>query len=358
LQIISIFERTIIHGIDMIDWNKYIVPFLYFAGCFIVGIFVENILKHLSLSSRKTKWRGDEVIFHSFRGMGLTGSIIIGLYLAFHNSDFPVAIISIADKILFAVGMLAIAIVTSRMMGGFIHLKSNTGSIYPSTSIVSNIAKIGIYILCVLVVLQTNGVSITPLLTALGVGALAVALALQDTLSNLFSGLQVIASRQIRIGDYIKLNTNEEGYVSDITWRNTIIRALSNNYIIVPNSKIASAIVTNYYLPEKEMSVNVEASVSYDSDLEKVEAVTIAVAREVLKETTGAVKDADTFIRYHTFGDSEIKFSVNLRAMEFTDQYLLKHVFIKKLTEAYRSNNIAIPYPIRNVIVKNTANEK
>jgi small-conductance mechanosensitive channel len=337
----------------MNEWNKYIIPFLYFAGSFAIGIFVENIiLKQLTLSSGKTKWRGDEIIFYSFRGMPLTASIITGLYLALHNSDFPPTLISITDKILFSVGVFAIAIALSRVVVGFIHLKSNSGTIYPSTSIVSNIVKIGIYIICFLVILQTNGVSITPLLTALGVGALAVALALQDTLSNLFSGLQVIASRQIRIGDYIKLNTNEEGYVSDITWRNTIIRALSNNYIIVPNSKIASAIVTNYYLPEKEMSVLVEVAVSFDSDLEKVESVTISAGREIMEKTVGAVKSSDPFIRYHTFGESAIKFSVILRAMEFTDQYLIKHEFIKKLQEKYRANDIEIPYPVQNVILK------
>lgn len=343
----------------MNEWNKYIIPFLYFTGSVAIGIFVENIvLKQLTLSSKKTKWRGDEIIFYSFRGMAFTWALIAGLYLVLHKSDFPTIAISIGDKILFSVVVFTIAIVAGRILVGFIHFKSNSGSIYPSTSIVSNIAKIGVYIICFLVILQTNGVSITPLLTALGVGALAVALALQDTLSNLFSGLQVIASRQIRIGDYIKLNTNEEGYVNDITWRNTIIRALSNNYIIVPNSKIASAIVTNYYLPEKEMSVLVEVSVSYDSDLEKVEAVTISTAREVLKSTAGAVQDADPFIRYHTFGDSAISFSVILRAKEFTDQYLLKHVFIKKLIETYKTNSINIPYPIRNVILKNITNEK
>lgn len=343
----------------MNEWHKYIIPFLYFAGSIIVGLFAENIvLKQLTLSSRKTKWRGDETFFLSFRGMAFTWSLVAGLYIVLHRSDFPKIAISIGDKVLLSVAIFTAAIVVGRMLVGFIHLKSNTASIYPSTSIVSNIAKIGIYVICFLVILQTNGISITPLLTALGVGALAVALALQDTLSNLFSGLQVIASRQIRIGDYIKLNSNEEGYVNDITWRNTIIKALSNNYIIVPNSKIASAIVTNYYLPEKEISVLVEVSVSYDSDLEKVEALTVAAAREVLKSTTGAVKDADPFIRYHTLADSAISFSVILRAKEFTDQYLLKHVFIKKLIDTYRTNNISIPYPIRNVILKNHANEK
>lgn len=340
----------------MKEWHNYIIPFLYFSGSLGIGIFVENIvLRQLMLSARKTKWKGDEIIYDSFRGIILTWSIIAGLYLFLLNSQFPDVVLSVGNKILFSIAAFSIAVITSRILVGMIHLKSNSGSIYPSTSIVSNIAKIGIYIICFLFILQKNNISVTPLLTALGVGALAVALALQDTLSNLFSGLQVIASRQVRIGDYIRINTGEEGYVHDITWRNTIIRALSNNYVIVPNSKIASAIVTNYYLPVKEMSLLIEVGVSYDSDLEKVESVTISAGREVMAKVTGAVKDSNPFIRYHTFGDSAIKFTVILQVMEFTDQYLIKHEFIKRLQEKYRENNIVIPFPVRNVILKNEA---
>ena len=338
----------------MKDWHNYIIPFLYFAGSLGIGIFVEKILlRQLMLSSRKTKWKGDEIIYDSFRGIILTWSMIAGVYLFLHKSQFAGNVLPIGDKILFSIAVLSIAVVASRILVRMIHLKSNSGSIYPSTSIISNIVKIGVYIICFLFILQKNNISITPLLTALGVGALAVALALQDTLSNLFSGLQVIASRQVRIGDYIRINTGEEGYVHDITWRNTIIRALSNNYVIVPNSKIASAIVTNYYLPVKVMSVLIEVGVSYDSDLEKVESVTISAGREVVTKVVGGVKDSDPFIRYHTFGDSAIKFTVILQVMEFTDQYLIKHEFIKKLQEKYRENNIEIPFPVRNVILKN-----
>ena len=337
----------------MKEWNNYIIPAVYFSGCLCIGIFVENIvLRQLTLYSRKTKWRGDEIIYDSFRGMPLTWSIIAGLHLFLHTSPLPSSILPVSDSILFSVAVFTIAVVISRFLVGMIHLKSNSGSLYPSTSIVSNIARIGIYIICFLYILQKNGISVTPLLTALGVGALAVALALQDTLSNLFSGLQVIASRQVRIGDYVRINSGEEGYVYDITWRNTIIKALANNYVIVPNSKIASAIVTNFYLPDKEMSVLVEVGVSYDSDLEKVESITIAAGREVLEKTKGAVKAFDPFIRYHTFGDSAIKFTVILRGMEFTDQYLIKHEFIKRLQEKYRINNIEIPLPMRSVILK------
>ena len=117
-----------------------------------------------------------------------------------------------------------------------------------------------------LILLRHFNVSITPILTALGVGGLAVALALQDTLSNLFGGFYVAVAGQVRLGDYIKLNTGEEGYVTDIGWRCTTFRAPANNMIIVPNAKLAQAIVTNYNLPEKRMAANFVVTVGYDCD--------------------------------------------------------------------------------------------
>ena len=186
-------------------------------------------------------------------------------------------------------------------------------------------------------------------LATLGVGGLAVALALQDTLSNLFSGFHIMLARQVKVGDFIKLESGEEGYVTDINWRTTKVKMLPNNVVLIPNSKLAQAIIVNYYLPDKETAVLVQAGVHYDSDLKKVEKVTCEVAKQVMKLVPGGVPGFDPFIRYHTFADSSINFTVILRAGEFVDQYLIKHEFIKRLHERYQKEGIVIPYPIRAV---------
>ena len=121
----------------------------------------------------------------------------------------------------------------------------------PVTTLSRNLAQLAVFLLGVVWLLAAFQVDIRPMLTALGVGGLAVALALQDTLSNLFSGFYVAVAGQVRLGDYIKLNTGEAGYVTDIGWRSTTIRELANNLIIVPNSKLSQAIVTNYHLPDR-----------------------------------------------------------------------------------------------------------
>lgn len=236
------------------------------------------------------------------------------------------------------------------MTAGFVSIYVQREDVpFPSTSIFRNLSKLLVFLIGIMVILQSLGISITPILTALGVGGLAAALALQPTLANLFSGLQIIAAKQLHPGDYIKLDSGEEGYVTDITWRNTTIRALPNNMIIVPNSKLASTIFTNYYQPQQETAVLIQVGVSYDSDLQKVEKATIEVGTKVMKEVEGGVPEFEPFIRYHTFDDFSINFTVILRTKEYVGNYLIKHEFIKMLHERYDKEGITIPFPIRTV---------
>lgn len=218
--------------------------------------------------------------------------------------------------------------------------------------------KIIIFAVGGMIVLDNLGISLTPIITTLGIGSLAVAIGLQDTLGNFFAGLHVKADSPIQIGHYIRLEAGQEGYVEHIGWRSTRIRMLPNNLVVVPNQKLVQNIITNYYLPEKELAVQVQVGVHYSSDLEKVERVTCEVAREVLKTVPGGVPEFESFIRYHTFNQSSIDFSVNLRAREFTDGFLLKHEFIKRLQARYRKEGIIIPFPIRTVRLQTSQEEK
>src|SRR2546427_8454451 len=126
-----------------------------------------------------------------------------------------------------------------------------------------------------LIFLDSVGISITPILASLGVGSLAVALALQDTLANLFAGLYMIAAKPIEPGHLVRLPGGEEGYVSRVGWRSTRIRMTNNNMLVIPNSRLAGGIIINYDLPDREGVVPVSFGVHYDSDLDLVERVTL-----------------------------------------------------------------------------------
>lgn len=334
--------------------SELILPAALIIGAAIVGIVFEKIiLKRIRKIAKRTKWRYDYIIIGSIRGITLLWFIIAGIYAAILRIQVNPTILDIIQKGLLVILIISVTIVLARLATGFVSAYSRrTEALLPQSSIFVNTTRAIIFVIGILIILQSLGVSITPLITALGIGGLAVALALQDTLTNLFSGVQILVSRQVRPGDYVKLETGEEGYVTDITWRSTTIKALPNNMIIVPNSKLASTIVTNYYQPAKEMAVLMQIGVSYTSDLGKVERVTIDVGKEVMREVQGGVPEFTPFIRYHTFDDFSINFTVILRAKEFVDQYLIKHEFVKRLQKRYKEEGIEIPFPIRTVFMK------
>jgi small-conductance mechanosensitive channel len=225
----------------------------------------------------------------------------------------------------------------------------------PVTSLTRNVAWTLVAVLGLLVILNGLGLSITPMLTALGVGGLAVALALQEPLANFVAGLFVTLAGQIRVGDYVTLDSGQEGYVADFSWRSTRLRMLANNLIVVPNAKLAQAIVINHHLPSQDLAVLIDVGVDYASDLRHVERVVVEVARGVMHEVAGGVPAFEPFIRFHTFGDSSINFTVILRAKEFVDQYLIKHEFVKRLHTCFNAEGIVIPFPIRTLAYRDSA---
>ena len=224
-----------------------------------------------------------------------------------------------------------------------------------SQSIIRGTSKLLIISIGSLVILGTLGISITPIVASLGITSLAVALALQPTLENFFSGVQLVIDKPIRVGDFVELDSGEQGFVEKIGWRSTWIKMLPNNIVVMPNSILSQSKVINYYYPEKELSVPVDVGVHYDSDLEHVERVTLEVAKEILHSHKWGINDYDTFVVFHTFDSSSINFTVMLRAEEYFNRFFIKSAFIKALHARYRQEGIVIPYPIRAI---NTEQEK
>jgi small-conductance mechanosensitive channel len=247
------------------------------------------------------------------------------------------------------VGALAVASVTFALADIAGTLLSSYGPRHgqgvPVSALAQNVVRGLVITLGALVIVRSFGFEITPYLTALGVGGLAVALALQDPLSNFFAGVFMSVSGQIRIGDYLRLEGGSEGYVADFNWRATSIRLLSDNIVIIPNAKLAQAVVTNFHQPSRELTMVIEVSVHYTSNLADVERVTVDVARDVLATIPGGVPSFTPMVRFHTFGPNGVVGSVMLRAQEFTDQFLLRHEFVKRLHERYGREGIVVPYP-------------
>jgi small-conductance mechanosensitive channel len=271
-------------------------------------------------------------------------SLLVGIYLAAGLWVLPLKIATAIDKGLYVVAAASLTFLVSEVLVQFIRVHGPVlDSTAPATTLSENLVRIVVVILGLLVILAGLNLEITPILTALGVGGLAVALALQDTLANLFAGFYLTVAKHIRIGDYIKLASGEEGYLVDIDWRASQLRPLTNNTVLVPNAKLSQSIVTNYHSADHEMVVTIEASVDYASNLDRVERIAVQVAADVMRSVQGGVSGFEPVVRFHTFGDPGIGFSVVLRVREFVDQFLVRHEFVKRLHKRFVEEGIAIP---------------
>ena len=315
----------------------------------IIGILVERLFaSKLHKLAKKTAVEWDDILVESMKGFVALWFFLIGLAVALKLVPLNPEPGKIIRQAIVVLAIFSAVLFFTRLARKAIHIYVDRFVEVP-TSIFKNFAAFIIYLLGFLITLDYLGMSIVPLITALGVGGLAVAMALQDTLNNLFSGLSILMTRKIRAGDYVRLDTGQEGNVTDITWRNTTIRALENNLVIVPNSKLGTAIVTNTHLPEKEMSLYLPVTVAFDNDLGLVEKVTIEVAREVLADPERSVPGFEPCIRYSAFTELGVQFSVILRVREFREQFRLKHEFFMRLHERYNAKGIKFAVPVRAV---------
>ncbi|MEM8857067.1 MAG: mechanosensitive ion channel family protein [Chloroflexota bacterium] len=223
--------------------------------------------------------------------------------------------------------------------------------------LLKRILVIIVYLIGLLIFLDSIGVSITPMLTSLGLSGLAVALALQPTLESFFAGLQVLTDRVVAIGDYVELE-GLEGYVVEIGWRSTRIQTTQRNLIIVPNSTLVSAIITNYDAPVREISVIVDAGVSYESDLEEVERISMEVLHDIVENSQDAVKNRQPQFGFSSFGDSNINFWLWHYAVSKPAQKRLRSTIIKKLHARFVEEGIEMNYPVRKIVYEPPAEDQ
>jgi small-conductance mechanosensitive channel len=348
-------ERTGMEAIRhtlMTNPMELVWPAVIFLATFGMGWVVRRlVMRALRAWTSRTQSRAALILTEALHGPILIWALILAVHLGLQSSELPSRFTQWGAKALLLLWIVSLTIMCARVAGNLVRFYGDqVPGTLPVTTLTENLAQLAVVLVGIVLLLRAFGLEITPILTALGVGGLAVALALQDTLSNLFAGFYIAVARQIRLGDYIKLNTSEEGYVSDITWRSTTLRGLGNNMVIIPNAKLAQAIVTNYYLPEKRMSASLQVGVSYDSDPEHIERVLLDVAQKSMGEISGLLAEPAPGVTFDPgFGESALGFTLGFQVAEFANQFGVRHQLRKRIFRRFQEEGIQMPFPTRTV---------
>ena len=331
--------------------NEYVLALYYIIGAIVLAkVLIVVLKKYLGKLTAKTKTDIDDIILQNATKPLYILIIVAGIYAGLSSLSIVTAYPAI-PKIIFALVVLIIALLVSRTLAVLIsHVLKVQKKFEKTPKLINKVVGVVIYLLALVIILDHFGVAISPILATLGVGGLAVGLALQPTLADLFAGIHIISDQPIRVGDFIELDAETKGTVEDIGWRSTRIRTPGNNIIIVPNSKLADTTITNSNMPQKEVSCLIYCGVGYGENLEKVEKIVLDVAKNVIKKVDGAVKDYQPKVRFYEFGDSNINFKTIFHAKKRGDKFLLTHEFIKALKKEFDKRKIDISFPVRKIV--------
>lgn len=304
--------------------------------------------------AERTETQFDDIIIASIKHPSLLLAAAIGVHIGISFSEIPEKHLVYLSKIIQVIIILSVTLASANVAGMLFKNYIRKSNIpIPTTGLAYGILKATILVIGFLIILSVLGISIAPLLTALGVGGLAVALALQDTLANLFAGIHILMEKSIRVGDFVRLETGQEGYVDDITWRTTRVRMQPNNIVVIPNNKLAQSVVTNYYLPEKRMALQIPVSVSYSSDVDQVEKAIGEEARKAVGVVPGLLGEPEPVVRLAPgFGESSLDFTLTCQIGEFQDQLPVQHELRKRILKRFRQDGIEMPFPQRTVYLR------
>jgi len=340
------------------DPSAILIPLAVFAAIIPLALLVRRLLfDALNAWSRRTDSHIGPLLTETLYGPVAVWAVILAAHIASQNSAIPPRFLRFLPLTLDALIVWSLTIASSRLAGRAVRYYGGvvTG-VQAVTSLTQKLVQVGVFAIGMVWLLKVVfDINLAPILTTLGVGGIAVALALQDTLSNLFAGFYVSISGLVRLGDYVKLSSGEEGYVRDINWRCTTLRTMANNLVVIPNNKLGQAIFTNYSLPEDRMGISVSVNVGTNSDVDRIEAILLEEARAAAADGQGVLAEPEPNIRFQPGPtDWALAFQVNVQVSRFADHLLAQSELRKRIYKRLQREGIPLPYPTRTVILEQT----
>jgi small-conductance mechanosensitive channel len=319
---------------------------LWIAGMLFVQAWLMRLFRRVAA---RTAWEWDDILVAALNWPVRIAIIASGLMVLERALPLEKEWDRACDVMLASCIALALVLFLDRIAKGFLdRLAERNAALQGAMGLAQGAVRGGLIAIGTLIVLDSVGISIKPLLASLGVGSLAVAFGLRETIADFFAGLNLITDRQLEAGHFIRLDSGEEGHVVRIGWRSTWLRTPQNNMMVLPNNKLGNAVIIITDLPSKALTITVDALAPLDADLEKVEKVVMDVARAAQRDIPDPSSD-EPVVRFVGFADSGVKMQVVLNASSMKSSQEVRHLFLKRLMERFRRDGIAVPYPARTL---------
>jgi len=316
------------------------------------GVALRRII-HYWTAKFQNKW--GEYIFAFLEALPVPLLLLCGFYAGMESLPLSARYEHIASKLILALVLLVISYLPAKFL---VLALQRAGERNPAVVRIAQpaafVIRAGFAVLAIVIFLEDIGIKLTVVWTTLGVGSVAIALALQDTLSNFFSGLYLVADRPVNPGDYIRTDTNQEGYVQRIGWRSTTLLTLGEHLVIIPNSTMAKAVITNLSMPQPRYSCGLPVNVAYGTDPALVEKALLEVVQDALHaQVEGLLPRPEPSVAFLPgFGESAMSFTLNVTLRRFADQYGVQSELRKRIVKKFQVAGIEIPFPTRTLLLQ------
>ncbi|MCA9519278.1 MAG: mechanosensitive ion channel family protein [Myxococcales bacterium] len=341
------------------DWDTFmsdawpwIWPSVTLIAWLVLGFYlVRRLLRFLLARAEKTVNPYDDELVPTLRRPLQVGVLIAGLALWRTLAPLPPGTSTALGLVTKGAITLVIVLVIDGIIQTWMAIRARSSNVLATTGHVLRIAaRVVVYIVGALMMLSNMGIDVTPIVASLGVGSLAIGLALQKTLEDFFSGLLLAADQPVRIGDWVEFD-GLTGSVISIGWRSSRILTLHRTYVIVPNSVLAQSKLINRSFPDENFQFQAEVGVGYETDLDRVIEILRDVVTAVHREDKRATPDFKPIPVCKGFGDSSIDFAVWCSSKSWGEHFGLKDVVVRAIRRRFAQDGINIPFPIRTLDV-------
>ncbi|MCX7737369.1 MAG: mechanosensitive ion channel [Candidatus Kapabacteria bacterium] len=325
----------------------------YFLIALIIDLFLNKVIKRLV---SKTKTTFDDYFVSAIRLPIFVSIFLTGIIISFDIIKLPKSDISLYKSIINTLLVLFWGIAAFRIIKNFVDKGIN--KVFEFAGLQRDIIPLLVVIIRIIVILASImtilavwKIDITPFLASAGIVSIIIALAAKDTFANLFGGISLFLDKPFKIGDYIELDDKDRGEVVFIGARSTRIKTRDDILITIPNSIIANSKIVNESAPVRNFRVRVPVSISYDSDIDRVEQILIDLA----KQNENVLPDPAPRVRFRAFGDSSLNLELLCWAHEPAIRGLTIHQLNKAIYKKFKEEGIQIPFNQLDVHLKNNS---
>lgn len=349
----AVFLQSVDDGVGWflgLPWYVWLLFLIVIA--FVLAWTIERVvIALLRRWARRTTSQVDDVILTSVHP-----SVEVALFVLFVWGGLrylPLNLSALTTHIIDNAGATIIifagAVAGVRLIRGFMRLHASRDERWLGLTLIgTRVVAIVVYTIAFLTVLSQYGIAITPIVTALGVGGIAVALALQDTLANMFSGIWIQTQKAMRPGHYIKVEELQlDGWVQEVGWRTTKIKTLPGNLIEMPNKTVANSTITDYFQPETKMGTSITITTGFEADPEKIVPMMLEECMAAADEVSFVLREPAPAARLNKATDNGWEFWMSIWVPYYYNQWNAQGYVLNKIRKRFLKEGVRLPYPIR-----------